>query len=105
MSQVSGVLRKTEAGYSHWCPACKEMHAIAVEKPLANGAQWSFDGYVEMPSFRPSINIHIPADDGDPEYRCHYFLTAGKIIYCSDCTHDFANQSVTLPALPAHLRD
>jgi hypothetical protein len=36
VSQISGKLRRTSHGYSHWCPACEETHVIF------DG--WSFNG-------------------------------------------------------------
>ena len=44
MSKLTAQLRRADGGYMHWCPGCDEAHFIAVHKPLANGAQWSFDG-------------------------------------------------------------
>jgi len=111
--QVSKKLRQvglkegyTAGGYSHYCPACKEMHAFATEAPQWNGARWSFDGNLECPTFNPSMNIRIGPypKDGHIEI-CHYFLKAGQIQYLCDCTHDMANQTVELPDLPLHLWD
>lgn len=96
MSQVSAKLRKLEGGYyAHWCPGCKELHPIAVEKAQANGAQWSFDGNVETPTFSPSINISWGKSE-----RCHYFIKAGQIQFCGDSTHALAGTTVPLPDLP-----
>lgn len=38
----------------------------------------------------------------DPRFRyvCHLFVTDGKIIYCSDCTHEYAGKSIDLPDIP-----
>jgi len=49
MGQISAKLRKTTDGYSWWCPACEEVHAV-------NGS-WTFNGDVDRPSFRPSIRV------------------------------------------------
>lgn len=86
--------------YTHWCPACNEPHDYAVETPFWNGARWSWDGNVEAPSFQPSMSIKIgPFPDGHIE-RCHYYLTAGKLIYTGDCTHSLKGQTVPLPDYP-----
>lgn len=95
-------IRAYDGGYSHWCPGCEERHFIAVDAPLRNGAQWSFDGNHENPSFSPSVRIHVP-DDGDervtPEW-CHYFIKRGQIEYCGDSTHEFAGRTIPLPDIP-----
>lgn len=121
MRAISKVLRRTGAadgytagGYAHWCPACEQMHAFAVDAPQRNGACWSFDGNVDAPTFSPSMNIRTGRfanpDWVDPEGEdlsivCHYFLRGGRIEYLSDCTHRFAGQTVDLPSLPTGSRD
>lgn len=117
MGQISAKLRTVGVddghsgiGYAHWCPACEEMHAFAVEKPFSNGAKWTWDGNVNAPTFSPSMNIRIgpyPADDDQPGRIdvCHYFLRAGVIDYLGDCTHALKGQKVPLPDLPERLRD
>lgn len=88
------------ATHAHWCPACKEMHDIAVEQPFRNRASWSFNGDGDKPTFSPSINIAVgPFPDGRVE-RCHYFVREGRIEYCGDCTHEMAGKSVDLPDVP-----
>lgn len=109
MSRLSDFLRKTESGYSHWCPACEEMHNFYVDKPTRAGAGWSFDGNVERPTFNPSMRISFPACDwGDGEHSpaqcCHYFLHAGMLQFCGDSTHALAGKTVPLPPLPEDLR-
>ena len=109
MSQLSAKLRKTDSGYSHWCPACEEMHNFYVDKPTHKGARWSFDGNVNRPTFAPSMNISSPACDwGDGEHtpamRCHYILTVGQIQFCGDCTHAMVGKVIELPDLPVGIR-
>lgn len=91
MSRASAKLRRSEGSYFHWCPACKEMH------PLPD--KWHFDGDVNAPSFTPSFR-HTISRGEDPDRICHYFLTAGQLKFCGDCTHEMANQVVALPDLP-----
>jgi hypothetical protein len=116
MGQLSAKLRKTGSadgytagGIAHWCPACKEMHAFAIDAPFKNGARWSWNGNVDQPSCTPSMNISWgPYKDDEidiPLGRCHYFLTNGMIKFCSDSTHELAGKDVPLPDLPAHLKD
>ena len=94
MAQLGKYLRKIQGGYGHWCPGCGEMHYIAVEKPLSNGAQWAFNGDIEKPSFAPSVRIKV---FGEPPDICHYFITDGQIKFCGDCTYELSGQTVPLP--------
>lgn len=32
---------------------------------------------------------------------CHYFIKAGRIEFCGDCTHALKGQTVDLPDFPA----
>ena len=108
MGMVSAKLRRAGRGYSHWCPGCEEMHLIAVFDPFRNGAVWTFDGNVDRPTFRPSVNISLHWSDADPDMvdeRCHYFITNGQIQFCPDSTHKLSGQTVELPDLPPHVRD
>lgn len=87
--------------HEHWCPACKQMHGYAVEQPFRNGAQWTFNGDGDRPSFQPSMNISIGPYGSDGKIdRCHYFVTDGRIQYCGDSTHELAGQTVDLPDVP-----
>ena len=96
---VSKVLRMSheqgsELGkvYVHWCPGCRQAHAINVEKPNPWNAVWSFDGNVDRPTFSPSVNI---------VGRCHYFIRNGNIEFCSDSKHALSGQTVPLPEWPS----
>lgn len=118
MSQVGTKMRRvgsaegyTAGGLAHWCPGCEEMHQFALDGKNSSGAQWTWDGNVEAPSFSPSMNIRTNAPD-HPHYQpdacssvCHYFVRAGRIEYLGDCTHAMKGQTVPLPVLPARLRD
>jgi hypothetical protein len=79
----------TILGYVHWCPGCKEPHAIHTGAPNHSSARWSFDGNMDAPTFEPSINR-------GPGY-CHYFIRSGVIDFCSDSRHELAGQHVPLP--------
>lgn len=114
MSQISKSLRKTDEGYTHWCPGCKQMH------PLPNS--WMFNNNFESPTFQPSF-LHrgvrqvcdskgqwtgewVKDQDGKPvRYVCHYNLTDGNLGFLSDCTHEFRNKIVPLPDLPEFYKD
>lgn len=86
---------------AHWCPACGELHAFSCEQPQRNGAQWKWDGNVNFPTFTPSMNIKIgPYGDGRPDWRCHYNLTGGILIFHGDCTHPLGGTRHGLIPIP-----
>ena len=85
---------KTPDGFSYhfWCPGCNELHVFNVgreRRPV-----WNFDGNMECPTFSPSLLYP------EKQVRCHLFVQAGKIVYCSDCGHSLAGKTVDLPDLP-----
>ncbi len=82
--------------HEHWCPGCENTHQIAVKQPFKNGAQWTFDGNAQAPTFAPSVNVAA----NFPKLRCHYFIRAGKIEFCGDCHHDLRGKTVELPDIP-----
>ncbi len=103
-----------------YCPGCKETHAIPVGDQHG-GAQWSYNGDAERPTFTPSILIksgHFASHwkEGDscwctwfkeegeePGFKCqicHSFVTHGRIQFLNDCTHELAGQTVDLPDYP-----
>lgn len=93
-------------GYGHWCPGCNAQHEIDTEAPNSQGAMWKFDGNLESPTFSPSIHIKVNTPDME-QYQpdvastvCHYFITAGNVVFCGDCTHALAGQTVPLPDIP-----
>lgn len=90
--------------HAHYCPACREMHDYAVEGPQRNGAQWSFNGDYERPTFTPSMRISWGMGADRPVRQCHYFVTDGQIRYCADSTHALAGLTVNLPDVPAKER-
>lgn len=95
MKMLSEKLATENEKFLHWCPGCEQLHVIHVEKPNHLGARWSFDGNTEQPTFTPSINI---------VGVCHYFITSGKISFCSDSQHRLAGQTVMLPDIPIEER-
>lgn len=113
MSQVSVKLRRASGAYTHWCPACEEMHQLP--------DSWNFDGNLEFPTFTPSFKHRgmqtvkvngkwngewVLDAAGNPIPRvCHYILTAGVLNFCADCTHSMAGEKKLLPDLPGDLVD
>lgn len=84
------LIRKTdqEGDFVHWCSGCKCMHLINTGRKNANGAQWSFNGNYEKPTFHPSINI----ENG----YCHYTITDGVVFYHDATGHDLGGKSILL---------
>lgn len=84
-------------GYSFNCPGCGHDHTFYTD-PEAMGVAWYFNGAVDNPTFIPSLLNTTDHGTGTPEItRCHLFVTAGKIIYCGDCTHDLKRQTIDMP--------
>lgn len=114
MGQVGSKMRRIEGrtykGLAHWCPACNEAHAFAIEGKNSSGACWTWDGDVEAPTFAPSMLIKTGPYPHQPNEQpridvCHYFLKKGIIEYLGDCTHHLKGQKINLPPLPEHLTD
>lgn len=103
MSEVSAFLRKSDGGFTHWCPACKHAHRFRTE-PFGDAPVWTFNGDVIKPTFAPSMLIFVPAakEWTGPMPRkviCHYILTDGQIQFCGDSPHALSGQTVPLPPL------
>ncbi|MEQ1890287.1 MAG: DUF6527 family protein [Alphaproteobacteria bacterium] len=87
MSLAGLKLYRAQGGWHHFCPGCQSIHR------LPDG--WRFDGNLESPTFTPSFK-----HSWGNKMICHYFLTAGQLVFCSDSTHRLAGQSVALPEFP-----
>ncbi len=92
MSQIPTKLRRGTNAYFHYCVGCECLH------PLPDS--WTFDGNIASPTFSPSF-LHSWGDDR----VCHYFITAGHVHYCGDCTHSLAGQTVPIAELPLDYQD
>lgn len=89
--------------YVFRCPGCSELdeendrfsaHGLHVYYTWFKDGRsgWQFNGDIGKPSFTPSLlNTQPPTD-----YRCHLFVTDGKIHYCADCSHKLAGQVVDM---------
>lgn len=92
-------LDRNEHGAWLWffCPGCDEPHGVKIEGTLNHPhGPWSWNGDREKPTLQPSV-LH----DGETRpdgFRCHSFVTDGRIQFLSDCTHAIAGQTVPLPA-------
>lgn len=83
-------------GWQFHCPGCKYGHAIqtATERGIYDSADhkgdiWTFDGDVEKPTIRASVLV-------TGRFRCHSFVTAGRIQFLGDCTHELAGKTVDM---------
>jgi hypothetical protein len=94
---VAPIIKQTPNGYNHYCVACQQVHTVP--------KGWSFNGNMLQPSFNPSVLITYNGSDAGqirpngvraPQTRCHYYITAGNIIYQTDCSHAFAGKTVPL---------
>jgi hypothetical protein len=65
---------------------------------------WTWNGSVDSPTVKPSIltkgSTGFTSENGErtiTEHVCHSFVNDGMVQFLSDCTHEYANQ--TLPLL------
>jgi hypothetical protein len=82
--------------YSFHCPGCDHLHLFYVSGHMI----WSFDGNMEKPTFTPSLLNRCPGHPDPKRHVCHLNLTAGKLYFHSDCTHDMVGKVFELPELP-----
>lgn len=55
---------------------------------------WTWNGDTEFPTVKPSI-LTRGGRENNPVI-CHSFVNDGKVQFLSDCTHEFANQTLDL---------
>lgn len=101
------------------CPGCGIDHAVNVNQ--ATRPCWSWNGSLDLPTFKPSIRVRWTKmtelgrkqrtewldTDKKPypgfqafdhiDMICHSFVKDGKIQFLNDCTHELAGQTVDLP--------
>jgi hypothetical protein len=116
MSALGRKLRSLEGGHlAFWCPGCGEAHQVCIDPDKR--PSWGYNGNADAPSFTPSVLVRsghfarggqpgdcwCSCDDPDLGFRCrqcHFFVTHGRILYLSDCSHALAGQTVDLPDFP-----
>lgn len=119
MSAVPPYLRRTNNGYAFWCPGCKEAHFVSVG--VDGRPCWTYNEDPKAPTFSPSVlvtcghymaehkskkcwctwNAEHPDDPTDFKcFRCHTFVTLGRIQFLSDCSHELANKTVDMVPFP-----
>jgi hypothetical protein len=62
---------------------------------------WTWNGSVDSPTLKPSILTRGGGrkylESGEyVEHVCHSFVNDGKVQFLSDCTHEFAGQTLDL---------
>jgi hypothetical protein len=83
------LIRLSKQGHViYWCFGCRQYHGCDTLQENKNGGKWEWNGSFENPSLKPSIRFYNP--------DCHHHVTDGKIVYHSDCSHDFQNQEVSM---------
>lgn len=95
---------ETKEGWMIRCPVEKHTYHVfpKVGRP---GASWTFNGDMEKPTFRPSMNelVNGPGkhhNESCPTWRCHFTVTDGMIEYHGDCTHDLVGKTLPLEHWP-----
>jgi hypothetical protein len=73
-----------------WCPGCKCGHGLWVTRKNSRGAQWTWDGDQEKPTFTPSLLMDTTKS------RCHLFVRNGMLEFLSDCEHELAGKTVPM---------
>jgi hypothetical protein len=96
------------------CPGCNDNHQVRIKSLDYPDACWTYNDKPDKPTFQPSILVTgtLPMTDEQHglymlykilptpvAYRCHSFITAGRIQFLSDCTHALASTTVDLPDL------
>lgn len=51
---------------------------------------WSWNGDTEKPTLKPSLLQQAG------EHRCHTWINDGKVQFLSDCSHEYAGQTLDL---------
>jgi hypothetical protein len=89
-------------GFSFYCPGCDHGHVFYTTAPpdRPEAPTWEFDGNLEAPTFTPSLLNTCEKHPDPKQRRCHLNLTAGRLVFHGDCSHDMAGQVVELHERP-----
>ena len=77
---------RDEHKHAFFCPGCGFAHWFKT-----HGGGWTWNGDRERPTISPSVLAWADA------FRCHSFVTDGRIRFLDDCTHKLRGQTVDLP--------
>jgi len=80
-----------EGFFTFHCIGCGYDHHINTNPNFAGGKVWSFNGDMKKPTAQPSLLVNSHTDK-----RCHLFVTDGKLVYLSDCWHQYAGQTLEM---------
>lgn len=100
---MNQVVIETPSGWMIKCPSCQWHEFPKKGKP---GASWTFNGDLFKPTFTPSMNQlmrfseAVCEEDRRPDRRCHFIITAGRMQFCGDCTHDYKNKIIDMVPWP-----
>lgn len=102
-----------QRGLHFWCPGCKTPHQVTTHE-----GGWTWNGDLQKPTLWPSVDVtsghfapNRPAGSEcwctfekrtghKPDFKCfkcHSFVSDGRIQFLGDCTHHLASQTVDLP--------
>jgi hypothetical protein len=79
-------VKKIKNKIGFFCPGCKFLHMV--------DDKWDFNNNYNKPTIKPSILVQGHRDGKD--FKCHSFVTDGKIRFLNDCTHKLAGKKVKL---------
>jgi hypothetical protein len=82
-------MSRDEHKHAFFCPGCGFAHWFKTD-----GGGWTWNGDRERPTISPSVLAWADA------FRCHSFVTDGRIRFLNDCTHNMKGQTVELPEFP-----
>jgi hypothetical protein len=94
-------MSRDEHKHAFFCPGCGFAHWFRTDGKAdggtggrTDGSGWSWNGDRNKPTISPSILAWADA------FRCHSFITDGRIRFLGDCTHALKGQTVDLPEFP-----
>ena len=64
----------------------------------AGTPNWTWNGSVDAPTVRPSVLTKGGTEVNGKyvEHVCHSWINDGKVQFLTDCTHEFAGQTIDL---------
>jgi Family of unknown function (DUF6527) len=75
-------------------PIPTRMIPVMIGGTRAGTPNWTWNGSTESPTLKPSILSRGGNIEG--EIVCHSFVNDGKVQFLSDCSHEFAGQTLDL---------
>lgn len=96
MSSVLSVVSDVKGLYLAHCPGCKMPHQIHTKQSNPNGANWTFNGDMEKPTFSPSLLVTYRWGEKRDNNVCHSFIRNGVWEFLNDCTHELAGKKVPM---------